>query len=81
MTRSARSERVTDTDFLPTWPTAIVRRISVPSTRRLRAVGEALTGRDFRMLVQAESLWPYLRWAACLETPSIAPISDHDRFA
>ena len=38
-------------------------------------------GRGHWMVVQAEISWPYLRWAACLETPSMAPISDHDRFA
>ena len=29
--------------------------------------------------LQAGVLVPYLRWAACLETPSMAPISDQDR--
>jgi hypothetical protein len=31
--------------------------------------------------VYADILAAYLRWAACLETPSIAPISDQDRSA
>jgi hypothetical protein len=34
-----------------------------------------------RRRVYVDDLSPYLRWAACFETPSMAPISDHDRWA
>ncbi len=34
-----------------------------------------------RVVAQAGAFEPYLRWAACLETPSMAPISDQDRLA
>ena len=57
-------------------------RISERPTERIRTDQERSPLRRSELPMaglQATVLLPYFRWAACLVTPSIAPISDQDR--